>query len=287
MRVALVVVFATSVARAEPHHCVDERGAHLILDETLVGITNPLGVENQLQLYACWPLVETPGLLFDYTNVELGLYDNLSPIYVQQGAFVQVTPLSPLVVRAEVAGVQYWPLPIDGAGYYAVSGYRADFRDAALPAARGGSATGVEAGSSVTLQGALPLAPRLGLVASDTLNPEYWRLGDGAYWVNERRDVILARSDWLVKNTAALLVEVKRAPATLRAGVTDDFTAVPRAGYAANLVGGLATLDVRHPTPSLHEVSAFVRVGDYTAHAFRRGVSVFFGLSAVWERLRG
>jgi hypothetical protein len=120
--VVLVLVASASIANAEPRPCLDEPGAKLILDETLVGVINPLGVENQLKVSYCRPLFERPGLLFDYTSIEAGLYNYTSPIYVQQGAFVQATPLSPLVVRAEAAGVQYWPLPIDGAGYYAVSG---------------------------------------------------------------------------------------------------------------------------------------------------------------------
>jgi hypothetical protein len=287
VRAALLVVVAVpAAAHAAPHHCLDEPGAKLILDETLVGVVNPLGVENQLKASACWPLVERPGLLFDYTSVELGLYDNLSPIYVQQGAFVAVTPLSPLVVRVEAAGVQYWPLPLSGAGYYAVSGYRADYREAALPASSARAATGLEAGASATLQGAAPVAKGWAIVVQNAFVAEYWLLGDAAYYVNMRRDAIVARSDVLVKNTALLLVEHKRGRAVMRAGAVDDLTAVPRAGYVANSVGGAAMIDFRHVRPSLHELSAFVRVSGYTAHAFRAGATVFFGVSAVWERKR-
>ena len=284
MRVVLVLCLAASAAEGAPHHCLDEPGATLILDETLVGVVNPEGVENQLKLSKCWPLVERPGQLFDYTNVEAGVYDYLSPIYVQQGAFLAVTPLSPLALRAEAALVQYWPLPLDGAGYFPLDSYRADFHDAALPASRASAATGVQAGISATLQGEVPLSSHTVLAASDMLNPEYWAVGDGAYWFDERRDVILAHRDWLVKNTAVLLVGIERGRATLRVGALDDLTVVPRAGYVANIVGGVAMIDLRHVEPSLHELSAFVRLGSYTQHAFRRGLTAFVGVSAVWER---
>jgi hypothetical protein len=287
VRAALVLlIVAPAIARAAPHHCLGEPGKKLILDETLVGVVNPLGVENQLKASACWPLVERPGLLFDYTSIELGLYDNLSPIYVQQGAFVAVTPVSPLVVRIEAAGVQYWPLPLDGAGYFGVGGYGADYRDSALRAPLARSAIGVELGVDATLQGAIDLSPRWAIVAQSAFVAEYWRLGDAAYYVNMRRDAILARSDVLVKNTAIAAVEHKRGRAIVRAGAFDDLTSVPAAGYVANQVGGTAMLDLRHVTPALHELSAFVRVGGYTAHAFRTGASLFFGVSAVWERPR-
>jgi hypothetical protein len=287
MRAALLLLLvAVPTARASPHHCLGEPGKRLILDETLVGVVNPLGVENQLKASACWPLVERPGLLFDYTNVELGLYDNLSPIYVQQGAFVSVTPLSPLVVRVEAAGVQYWPLPLSGAGYFGVADYRADYREAALPASRARAATGAELGASATLQGAIEVSRRVSIVVTSAFAAEYWVLGSAAFYVNMRRDAILARADLLAKNTALALVQITRGKAIMRAGIVDDLTAVPAAGYVANVVGGTAMIDFRHLRPALHELSAFVRVGAYTSHAFRTGVNVFFGVSAVWERVR-
>ena len=285
MRALTLLALGRAVANAAPHHCLDEPGRKLILDETLIGVANPDGVENQLKLSMCWPLFEQDGLLFDYTNVEAGLYNNLSPIYVQQGAFVAVTPLSLLVLRAEVALVQYWSLPIDGAGYYAVAGYDADYRDTALPAADAIAATGVQAGASATLQGQVALAQHVSLAATATMNPEYWSVGSGAFWFNQRRDLILGRHDWLVKSSAAILLVLHRARTTARVGAFDDLTVVPRSGYVANIVGGVAMIDFRHVTPSLHEVTGFVRIGAYTDHAFRHGVTALLGVSGVWENL--
>jgi len=284
VRSLLLVALCTAVADAAPHHCLDEPGKKLILDENLIGVANPDGAENQLKLSMCWPLVEQPGLLFDYTNVEAGLYNYLSPIYVQQGAFVAATPLSVIQLRLEAAVVQYWTLPLDGAGYYSVDSYAADYRDSALPASRASAATGAEAGASVTLQGQIELGSRTSLAATATLNPEYWSIGSGAFWVNQRRDVILARSDWLLKSTSSILLVLERGRATARVGAFDDLTLVPRADYVANIVGGVAMVDFRHATASLHELSAFVRIGGYTQHAFREGVTALFGVSGVWER---
>lgn len=277
----LLVALGAAAAAAEPHHCADEPGKKIVLDETLIGVANADGVENQIKLAMCWPLFEEPGLLLDYTNVEAGVYKYLSPIYLQQGAFVAVTPLSLLVLRVEAAAVQYWPLPLDGAGYYAVASYTADVHDTALPAANARAATGVEAGASATLQGEVALSPRFALAATATVNPEYWSVGGGAFWFNQRRDVILARHDWLMKNTASIFLALRRGRTTMRVGVFDELTLVPRAGYTANIVGGVAMIDVRHLTASVHEVSAFVRIGDYTQHAFRDGVTALLGVSAV------
>lgn len=285
MRALLVLALGVSVVEAAPHHCLDEPDTKLIVDETLIGVANPDGAENQVKVSLCWPLIEKRGLLFDYTSFETGLYNYLSPIYVQQGAFAAITPLSFIVFRVEAAGVQYWPLPLDGAGYYALDSYRADYRDSALPAARASAARGVEAGASATLQGELELAPRIALAATDIVNPEYWAVGSGPYWFNERRDVILARHDWVVKNTGSLFLALKRRSATVRIGAFDDITDVPRAGYVANVLGGVAMVELRHLTPALHELSAFVRIGNYTQHAFRHGPTALFGVSGVWERL--
>jgi hypothetical protein len=283
LRMLILLALGTAVADAAPQHCLDEPGKKVILDETLIGVANPDAAENQLKLAMCWPLFEQPGLLFDYTNLEAGLTNYLSPIYMQQGIFVAVTPLSLIVLRVEAAGVQYWPLPIDGAGYYSVLSYDADYRDSALPASRAQAATGVEAGGSTTLQGELALSSRVALAATDTLSAEYWAVGSDAFWVNQRRDVILAHNDWLVKNTAAILVALEHGRATVHVGIFDDLTIVPRAGYVANIVGGLAMIDFRHVTASLHEMSAFITIGDYTEHAFRGGATALLGVSGVWE----
>ena len=286
LRVLLVLALVPVVATPAPRHCLDEPGGKLIVDETLVGVANPDGGENQLTASVCWPLIERPGLLFDYTNLQVGAFDYLSPIYVQQGAFVAVTPLSPLVLRAEAAGVAYWSLPLDGAGYYAVDGYRADVRESSLPASRGSAATGVEVSASATVRGEVELSPGLAVAATDVIDPEYWAVGSGAFWFDERRDVILARHDWLMKNTASILVALARGRSTLRLGAFDDLTLVPRAHYVANIVGGIAMIELRHVTRDVHELSAFVRIGDYTEHAFRTGATALFGISMVWERLR-
>ena len=86
-------------------HCLDEGRTKVILNQTLAGQINPLGGEHHLLLSVCVPLIRTPGVLFDFTNIEGGLVNYLSPTYVHQGGFLSITPLSILQLRAELSGI--------------------------------------------------------------------------------------------------------------------------------------------------------------------------------------
>src|SRR6266545_4862467 len=102
---------------------------------------------------------------------------------------------------------QVWPLPLNGAGYYPVIGYGAPYDDTVLPAAKAGQARGVTVGLWATLQLAVDLVPRTKLILVDTLLAEGWLVGNEPFYVNLRRDVVLAGKDWLIKNTAMLILQ--------------------------------------------------------------------------------
>lgn len=292
-----LVLGSTLPARAQneidaPHadpgkNCLGESRGKKILGETLVGLVNPLGSEHQLTFGYCSPLITESGLLFDYTNFQVGLFNYLAPVYMHQGAFVSIAPLSVLELRAEAAGVAMWPFPFDAAGYYPLSGYGAKFDRVALPRTSAGTAGGFTAALAANFRVQFELFRHVSLVALNSFSEEYWFIGTAGYYYNLRRDLVLARSDVLMKETAALLLQIELPEGwALRVGATDDLTFVHRSGYKANVVAGLAMLLLKNWRGSGNEVGLFVRSGGYTHHAFRTGFQGLAGLYGTFEVLR-
>jgi len=284
---------APAPAPAPPgKHCLDEGRTKVILNQTLAGQINPLGGEHHLLLSVCVPLIRTPGVLFDFTNIEGGLVNYLSPTYVHQGGFLSITPLSVLQLRAEFSGLYIWSLPIDGAGYYPYQSFEGDFSNDARPAEIAQHARGSSFGLSATLRGQLDLPQNLDLLLLNTTLVEQWNIGPAPYYYNLRRDLILQKSDWTVRNTFAALVEIPFGPnLAVRAGVADELTMAPSSGYATNVAALLATGLVRRYGTTIRNLQLFVRAGLYTHHAsankFRTGeanliagVNVHYDLSA-------
>ena len=82
-----------------------------ILRESFGAYTNLAGLANYLSVAGCWPLVSRPGLLFDYTYIEVGLALNPSLGGSVQTAYAEIAPLSFLVFRAMFSGILVWVLP--------------------------------------------------------------------------------------------------------------------------------------------------------------------------------
>lgn len=253
-----------------------------MVDETLLLLANPEGFENQLRANACWPLIDRPGIMFDYAQLETGIFSYLSPVYVHQGAYVAVSPLSVLTVRADLAGLVIWPLPLDGAGYFELPGYQRDLSAVAFPASAARASHGVNGTLSVNLQGAVPLSGWLDLIVTDTFAADWFWVNGGAFYLNQRRDVVLRRSDVLLKNTAFLLFDFKVGRGvSLRAGAVDDLTFVPGSGEVQNIVSGFFSVPIRREG-ELRDLEPYVRAGGYTAHGWRRGFFVMLGISLAW-----
>jgi hypothetical protein len=257
-------------------HCLDESRTKVILSQTLGGQLNPLGGEHQLALSMCTPLIRTPGILYDYTNIEGGLVNYLSPTYVHQGGFLSITPLSVLQLRAEFTGIYIWTLPLNGAGYFPFSSYDGDFTDELRPPEKAATASGSAFSFTATLRGQIGIRPGLDLLLANTLLAEYFSIGTEAYYHNLRRDILAARSDWILKNTTAVLAEYKLTDnLALRGGFANDVTVVPESGYVTNITGLLATFLVRRIGGTIRNFQPFVRVGVYTHHGssakFRTG----------------
>jgi hypothetical protein len=291
--VALVVAIALS-ASASPtgKNCLSEPERKLILDETMLGATNPLGLEHRLRLSMCWPLIEEPGILFDYTALELGVLNYISPTQLHVGAFARLVPLSFLVLRAEGAGFYMWPLPISGTGYIRLPSYT-PFTEAAINPPEGApnqgeTAAGARVLLSAALQGELPLSSTWSLIGYDAVSEEYYRVGPGPYFYNIRSDVILHRSDWVTSNNGVLLAGMRLTELVqLRFGPEDELVYVAGSGYWAHLVGGLAALSFGDVGSVVRSVEIFVRAGVYTRHAFREGTPSFaLGIDVKYDVFR-
>lgn len=280
---------AASVPASTGKHCLDEPYTRFTISHTLAGQINPLGSEQHLIASLCVPLIKTPGILFDYTHFEVGLSNYLSPSYDHQGGFISIAPLSFLKLRVEAAGLYIWTIPVDGAGYFSFPGYNADFSEDTRPASRAGTAGGAVVGLSATLQGAAPLPKDLKILFTDTFLAEYWVVGDKDFYYNLRRDAILAQTDWVARNSGAVLLEVPiSSNVSLRAGFTDETTFVPRSGFVNNIAAGIATLLVHRIGSVIRNFQPFVRAGVYTHHnsvnEFRQGEgNAVIGINAVYD----
>jgi hypothetical protein len=286
---AAAPVPAASAPASTGKHCLDEPYTRFTINHTLAGQINPLGSEQHLLASLCVPLIKTPGILFDYTHFEVGLSNYLSPTYDHQGGFISISPLSFLKLRVEAAGLYIWTIPVDGAGHFSFPGYNSDFSEDTRPSSRAGTAGGAVVGLSATLQGAAPLPKGLKILITDTFLAEYWVVGDKEYYYNLRRDAILAQTDWVAKNSGAVLLEVPfSSNVSLRVGFTDDTTFVPRSGFVNNIAAGIATLLVNRISSVIRNFQPFVRAGVYTHHSsvgeFRQGEgNAIIGINAVYD----
>ena len=277
----VLVMLGGLTAQAAASQCLGTGSSLVIFDETLVVSMAPDGPENQLKATLCQPLIKRPGILFDYSSWDVGVFNYLSPIYDMQGLTVGLLPLSFLELRVDAAAVGIWALPLEGAGYFAFPGYTKAFGDDKLVSANATGAKGANVTFSARLQAEVPVFNDT-LVFSNSFQVDYWYVGDAPYYYNARRDVILAKSDVLLKNNASLLFRIRASRTVgLQFGVQDDLTYVPGSSYVANIIGIFLSVPVRRDG-TLRDIEPFVRLGAYTHHAFRSGFQVFAGISIAW-----
>jgi hypothetical protein len=251
-------------------HCFGEAGPRWLATSALAGQLNPKGLVAQVQVGRCLPLVTTPGLLFEYSNLQYGLTGSLAPVYAMPGAFVSIAPLSVFELRAEVASVHQWPIGLDSAGYFPLAGYDAPWK--ILPAASGRTAQGFTAAFTATLQAELPLAARWSLLAVESASFQRGQLGDAPYYYNTRYDLPMARREWLLDDTGVLLLNHQLSDRVkLRFGATDELLWVKGSGYRANVLGALLAGVISGWPGPRSETQPFLRLGGYTAHHYRKG----------------
>lgn len=279
---ALVVVALALPARASAS-CLGAGVPRWAAHQGLVLLLNPMGAEHNLRLGLCVPLYDAPDASLALNHLELGAVTYVSPVYAIGGGYAQVVPASFLVLRSELSGMGVWPLPLDGAGYFARDGYDTRWTADDLPAAAATTASGWTFRGVAALRGRVDLAGvpwggSLALVVYDAFFADYHELGSAAYFAQLRFDVVSARRDWVLGNEAMLMVGVPVDRGTeLRIGAYDQTRDVPASGYVGNQIGGLVMLTWTRPFPGVDEISVFVRVGGYTSHGVRLGEATTLG----------
>lgn len=269
---------------AAGQHCAGQPGPRLVWHQLLVGRVNPLGVEHSGRFGVCVPWVERPGLLFSRTNVEVGAVHQLSPAYGHLGGYLQVTPLSLLVLRVEMSALWYWPFPADRSGYFRLSSYDDDHEPEVLTYDIAESARGMNVNLIASPRARIEAGP-VALLALDVLSYEYWAVGDGAFYVNPRRELVLRRRDRLLANEAMAMVEFPLTDGLdLRLGGYDALAYGIGSGVANNSVGGLAMLHWSAALAPLRQLTPFLRVGAYTHHPFRVGqLALYVGALGTFD----
>lgn len=271
-------------AAARPRH---DR-ARAILREELVLLLNPMGAQHRLDLGFRRETGDPDDLLTSGSHVEGGVATAVAPVFALGGGYLEVQPLSFLVLRGELYGAGVWPIGMVGAGHYGVSGYGADVHAENLPADAGGTATGWIGSVSATLQGAVPLGEGWRLLVTSQWGLTRTVLGDQPFYYSMRHDLVLAREDFVVTGTSFVGAEARlAADLVLRFGAYDDLRNVPASGYVGHQLGPLAMLEWEHLTPEIGSLAVFVRGGGYTHHVVREGEATILGGIAIDYELGG
>ncbi|MCA9607429.1 MAG: hypothetical protein KC619_17605 [Myxococcales bacterium] len=267
---------------AAPAAAQDVRG---VAHQELVLLLNPMGAQHDVAIGLRAPLFDQNELVFGGAHAEAGLVSRVSPVYANTGGYLEVSPFAFLVLRGEVLGVGQWPIGMDGAGYYALSGDDDDVRSQSLRAEAGDTATGWTVRLSGQLQGAIPFSDDVRLVLANRMTFQHDDIGAAPFYYAQEHDLVLARSDWVVHNDALALAEIRAASDILvRAGAYSDLRWVPRSGYVGHQVGPLAALSFERVSPEVSEISVFVRGGYYTHHVIRCDqLTVLAGLSIDYD----
>lgn len=275
--VLIAALAAPAVARADAHACAG-RSTPRWISRTTFGLSIvPFGAEIQARAALCVPLRPWDGDWLDLAAFEVGVLTYLSPVYLYGGGYVQLTPTNLLTFRVEAAGIDYWNLPIEGAGYYALPAANTPRNSMTLAVQNGQSATGWMIRGLVTAQAHIPLGS-VALLVWDTVLGERVSIGSGPYFVNLQIDHTQAASDLIVGNDAALVLEVPVAGGPqLRFGGFDSVRAATGTGSLGNQAGGLFVVGWPRPIAEISWMEIGLRAGAYTNHTIRTGD---FNLSA-------
>ncbi len=163
----LALVLVPIEARASAKSCLGQSEPTAVMQHGLGSKAPPGTLAYRFRLGGCAPLTEAAGLLFDLTSIQAGLQIDLTPVYVLPGGYLTFTPLSFVQLHLEVAPWVWWPIGLDGVGYFPVDGYSADVDSDSLPAEEAVTTLGLYARGALTLRAALPLGPVRFLVNDD------------------------------------------------------------------------------------------------------------------------
>lgn len=260
----------------------------VVVHQQLIALLNPMGVEHRLDLGVRRSIGDQSDMLFDGAHFEIGAATALSPVYAIGGGYMELAPVSFIVLRGEVNGATVWPIGMSGAGYYGLTGYGDDVHAQSLPAADAGQANGWLATGSVTLQGAAELGAGARILFASELGATHAVLGAAPFYYSMKHDLVLAREDFLLTNGAFLGLELRVASdLVVRVGAYDDLRYVPASGYLGHQIGGIVMVGWDHLSENVGSLTIFVRGGGYTHHVVRTDEATILGGVAVDYDLGG
>lgn len=229
------------------------------------------GIEHQMDLGACVPLVTDRGPLLDLSKVEVGVTNYFSPIYSMPAGYVHFQPLSFLSVRVEAGAIFYWPIGVASAGYYGISDYEQDYTKKSLPADEGEAAFGHFVRIKPALQLAFPIGPAR-MIVLDSLSIDYFQIGGEDFYFHNKHDLPAANSEWFIDNLALVMVGIRVHPnAELRLGVNDQLTMNLGGKSTSNAIRGVAMIALDHLGRRIRDFTPILTMGGRTHHPMRRG----------------
>lgn len=263
---------------AEGTHCYGEDRNVWVFREMLGLMSNSSGIENRMHAGACTPLIMRPGMLFDMTNMEAGVFNLLSPSYIHQGFYASIVPLSFLVLEVKMSGAYVWTTGLSGTGHNSRVSYAHSFPSNGFSHEIEGdptTTTGFRAAWYATFRASYAIAHirhgDIEIIGLDSLGGEYWLMGNDPYYYNLRTETIMARSDFVLSNDFALLVSI---PITenisMMTGVLDSLIYLPRANRVDhNMVAGIVSVTLAQLGQRVRGLRAFIIAGGYTNHESR------------------
>ncbi len=270
-------------------NCLGEPRPKLAMRQVLGIKWGPWGIEHQLRIGGCVPLVRKPGVLFDHTFIEAGFQAHTSPIYVMPGGYVDIAPLSILQFHFQFAPVFYWPIGLNGAGYYELASYEEDYSAEFLLPGDGASALGWYLRTGATLQAAVSLGP-IRLLATNTFLAELWELGEQPFYFHNRNDIPAAKREWFIDNMTLVMAEIPLHPnLDLRAGINHQLTMNLGAKQMSNFFGGVTMFRFKKLGRAIRDFTPLVRLGGRSRHPVREGdftflVAVIFSADLLAHR---
>ncbi|RLB50403.1 MAG: hypothetical protein DRJ42_18960 [Deltaproteobacteria bacterium] len=280
---AMGVCLLPSVVQAQSLR-VESPATRFIVRQRVVALLNPMGAEHYIELASRTRVGDQGSLWFTGAHLEVGAVSSVSPVYAAGGGYLQLSPLSFLVLRAQLTGEGIWPIGMDGAGYYGFDTYDPHLCPQHFSAADASSATGYRAHFTGTLQGMVPMGSAR-LLFLNKFGGEFAEIGAEPFYYDVRHDISRARADWLLTNEAFLGVDVVVGEnVILRAGAYDSLRYLPASGQANNQVGPLVMMIFGRPGKALSAVEPFVRGGYYTHHGSRLdGATILGGISLRYD----
>lgn len=266
--IAVVLVLAAAGAQAAERQVRSGLGIQL----------NPLGLRAEIEASWKWRLYHSTNPILKDAHVAAGIADQVSPAYDRLQAWLELSPLSILDLRAGAEGVGYFG---SFGNLVGLPSYDSDFSDDARKVLREQAVARV--GRRFYLSPILKF--RLGRVSlRAAADFESWKVQDapGAFFYEPFRGTLLdAAGDSLVSGSTLLLCDVSRSRnERLRVGIFHDYLNVWDAPQnRKQRLGPLALIKLGERRFGGRDPVLSVGVLDYLEAPNRSGVGGFVALS--------